>query len=331
MLRLLSLVVALGCAGPALANDTTAELRTGGLVFVRSDVISMEREDLYISPREVRVEYRFRNTSDEDVESIVAFPMPEIRGEPYSEVAVPDSQTDNFLGFEVEVDGRRIRPELEQKAFAAGLDVSDALTGAGVPLNPYAEGAYAALARLSAATRADWAARGIVQHSAYHDGKTLVEETVPVWSMRSTYWWRMTFPRGKRIEVRHRYQPSVGGTVAVTFFQDGKPLRSELNAYRQKYCVDDAFLRAVERAHARAPEGFSPYAENWISYILTTGGNWAGTIGDFRLTIDKGAAENLVSFCGNNVKKIGPTTFEMRATDFYPERDLDILLLRPVQ
>ena len=46
------------------------------------------------------------------------------------------------------------------------------------------------------------------------------------------------------------------------------------------------------------------------------------------LTIDKGAPENLVSFCGSGVRKIGPTTFEMSATDFFPERDINVLILR---
>jgi hypothetical protein len=36
-----------------------------------------------------------------------------------------------------------------------------------------------------------------------------------------------------------------------------------------------------------------------------------------------------VSFCGKNVRKLDGTTFEMRVDDFYPERDLDILFLKP--
>jgi hypothetical protein len=69
--------------------------------------------------------------------------------------------------------------------------------------------------------------------------------------------------------------------------------------------------------------------ESWISYVLTTGGNWYGPIKKFTLTVDKGDKANFVSFCGTGVKKIGPTSFRMTATDFYPERDLDILLLQP--
>ncbi len=41
----------------ALANDTTAELKTGGLQYTRSEAVSMEEETLRISPEEVRVDY----------------------------------------------------------------------------------------------------------------------------------------------------------------------------------------------------------------------------------------------------------------------------------
>ncbi|MBN9000477.1 MAG: DUF4424 family protein, partial [Rhizobiales bacterium] len=33
------------------------------------------------------------------------------------------------------------------------------------------------------------------------------------------------------------------------------------------------------------------------------------------------------SFCGEGVKKTGPTTFELSADDFYPEDDLHLLIL----
>jgi len=47
------------------------------------------------------------------------------------------------------------------------------------------------------------------------------------------------------------------------------------------------------------------------------------------MVIDKGDARNLVSFCANGVKKISPTRFEVRKTNWRPEQDLYILLLRP--
>ena len=54
-----------------------------------------------------------------------------------------------------------------------------------------------------------------------------------------------------------------------------------------------------------------------------------GAIRFFRLVVDKGSPNNLVSLCGENVRKVTPTIFEMTKTDFYPERDLDVLFLEP--
>ena len=36
----------------------------------------MESQDLYLSREEVRVVYRFRNRSDRDIATLVAFPLP---------------------------------------------------------------------------------------------------------------------------------------------------------------------------------------------------------------------------------------------------------------
>ena len=71
----------------------------------------------------------------------------------------------------------------------------------------------------------------------------------------------------------------------------------------------------------------APLFERRIAYVLTTGANWSGPIGDFRLTVDKGEPDSLVSFCADGVKKIAPTVFEVRHANFTPTRDLDVLIL----
>ena len=50
MLKTFSTALALTVAAslPSLANDTMAEIATGGLVFVRSDAVSIASEDLFI-------------------------------------------------------------------------------------------------------------------------------------------------------------------------------------------------------------------------------------------------------------------------------------------
>ncbi|KRB22807.1 MULTISPECIES: DUF4424 domain-containing protein [Mesorhizobium] len=317
-------------AAPALANDSVAELGTGGLILSRSDAVAMQSEDLFISPEKVTVDYVFHNNTDRDVDSIVAFPMPDISGDPEEMPAIPENQSDNFLGFEVTIDGVAAKPQLEQKVFALGIDISADLKAQNVPFNPFGDAAKAALAKLPKAVADDWVDRGIIIEDPEGDSDPGTNPSyAPFWQLRSTYWWRSTFPANKDVRVSHRYKPSVGGTSSVSFFSDGH-FQGAYAAYKTRYCMDDTFENAVRKAAKDSPDGYPKYYESRIAYILTTGGNWAaGTIGKFKLTIDKGNAKALVSFCGDNVKKVGPTTFQMTADDFYPEHDIDILLLEP--
>ncbi|RWP32754.1 DUF4424 domain-containing protein [Mesorhizobium sp.] len=316
-------------ATPVFANDSIAELGTGGLILSRSDAVAMESEDLYISPEKVTVDYVFRNNTDKDVDAIVAFPMPDIEGDPNEMPAIPDGQSDNFLGFEVTIDGVAAKPQLEQKAFALGIDISADLKSQNVPFYPFGDAARAALAKLPQAVADDWIDRGLIIEDTADDGSGMKTVYVPFWQLRSTYWWRSTFPANKAVRVAHRYKPSVGATSSVSFFYDGQ-FQGQYAAYKTRYCMDGAFENAIRKAAKSTPDGTPRYFENRIAYVLTTGGNWAtGSIGKFKLTVDKGDPKNLVSFCGENVRKVGPTRFEMTAENFYPEHDIDIMLLVP--
>lgn len=319
-------------ASPALANDTTAELKTGGLEYTRSDSISMEEEKLYISPKEVRVDYVYRNTSAEPVETYVAFPMPDIPGGPEQNIDAGDTESDNFLGFTVTQDGAAIEPSLQQRVYVADLDMTDALKAAGIPMNPQSQRAREALGKLPKEVIEDFLTRGLVIADIYDDGSGMKTEYAPMWTLKSAYYWKTSFAAGKDIRVSHRYRPSVGGTVATTFLDENdEPKGERYEDYKRKFCIDDAFVRLARKSN-EAMRNDEPYlVEHWISYVLSTGSNWAGPIKNFALVIDKGEQDNFVSFCGEGVKKTGPTTFEMTKTDFYPEKDLDILLLVPTQ
>ena len=178
-------------------------------------------------------------------------------------------------------------------------------------------------------TLKDWVARGLVFIDRYDVGDGMKDHPTPFWVLKSTYWWRMTFPAGQSIMVEHRYAPSVGATVGVNFFQDGRFGGPTYDDYRQRYCIDKDFENAILKGMAARGDEYPPYFESRISYVLKTASNWAGAIGSFTLTVDKGSPKNLVSFCGSDVRKVGPTHFKMTAKDFYPERDLDVLILKP--
>ncbi|MFM7446480.1 MAG: DUF4424 family protein, partial [Tabrizicola sp.] len=73
------------------------------------------------------------------------------------------------------------------------------------------------------------------------------------------------------------------------------------------------------------------YGTAWnLSYVLRTANSWAGPIGKFTLTLDKGDPKNVISLCADGVKKTGPTTFVIEKTDYTPDRDLEVLIVQPM-
>jgi hypothetical protein len=139
---------------------------------------------------------------------------------------------------------------------------------------------------------------------------------------------RQTFPAGREIVVEHRYAPSVGQSAGTEW---GAPWFAKAPGYpgrRAHYCVDDAFLAAAKKA-IKPGETSPALTEQRIEYILSSGANWKAPIGAFRMVVDKGDPANVVSFCAEGVRKISPTEFEVRHTNFTPTRDVSIVILQP--
>jgi hypothetical protein len=321
-------------AGPALANDTMSQLGTGGLVFVSSADVTMDAEDLSVGPEQVKVVYHFTNTGKDDQQTLVAFPLPDITGDGDFMVDVPGEDPQNLFGFTTTFDGQPVASTLHQYAFAVGVDQTALLNRLGVPLTPFGVATTTALNALSDADKAQLQHLGMVIPMEYDAGQGWQTDYTPIWTLKSTYTWEAEFKAGVTAEVVHTYRPSVGGTVATTFLQPPHDAADENRpaAYREKYCTDDAFVKSVKKTLKDPTDLFSaPYTESWISYVWSTGANWGGPIGKFRLTIDKGDPKNLVSFCWDGkVTKTGPTTFAMEATDWYPPygRELEVLILQ---
>lgn len=320
-----------GLALPAQANDSSAELRAGGLVFVANDVISMVSEDLFISEKEVRVRYLFRNPSDKDVTLLVAFPMPDL-AHSESPISIPFPDADNFLGFKTLVDGKPVETRMERRVIGLGLDRTKLLEDLKIPLAPTWEQTVKALDALPDDAKRKLLEIGLVRPDDYDAGKGWEHHLAPLdWTLKTTYYWTQTFPAKSDLKVEHHYSPSVGLSLG-TLVGDTNPdsyIKRELRRMDEAYCMDGAFKAAVAKAPRPKDAPLPPFSEARIGYILKTGANWSGAISDFTLTVDKGAPENLVSFCGTGVKKIGPTTFQMKAKDFLPENDLGILILKP--
>ena len=308
MMRVWTILAALALAAPAAANDSTAEHAAGGLVLTRTADIDMVSEDLFVSASEVRVRYVFRNRSPRDIRTVVAFPMPDrdLAKEREMDVAYPS-------GFETRVDGRPVRMEVERRAAHGGSDYSHLLASHG--LLPTSGGE--ALDRLPEAVRGNLVKLGLAE----------AEESrlAPAWTVKERWYWQQVFPAGRDLVVEHRYVPGTGGSVDAALGYPDFRSSPEGRAMIRDYCADRAFLAGLDRLRRRSPA--TP--EQRIGYILTTGANWRSPIGDFRLVVDKGAPANLVSFCGEGVRKISPTRFEMRKKNWSPDRDLKVLIVGP--
>lgn len=314
---------------PALANDTSAVLTTGGLDFITNQDIVMESEELFISSEEIRVVYQFRNTGETDQTILVAFPMPDIVPDFYSPVAFPSGPDDNLFEFETTLNGEPVEAMLHEYAFAHGVDRTKLIRQLGLPLVPISGAATDATDALDDEQTDELLHLGLLTPDEYDAGEGWEKHFYPAWTYKATYTWEGYFPAGELVTVEHRYKPSVGGTVGVSFLGEPYDGYDPAKDYERKYCTDAALINTLKDTLTDPDEPWSaPFTESWISYILTTGGNWSGgAIGTFRLVVDKGTEDNLVSFCGDGVKKIGPTTFEMVKTDFWPDRELDILIL----
>lgn len=325
MRRMIAAAFLAGLAVPAQANDSTATVGAGGLVLQKSDSIAMVSEDLFVSVDEIRVGYRFRNVTAVPVTTIVAFPMPPRRmsDEYGGDVAYPE-------GFRTSVDGRPVKVRLERKAVVKGKDLSARLDALGVPIAPESiNAATAAMDRLPAARKAELIRLGLAGEEEWDDdGKGMKKHLIPLWTVEDRYWWRQTFAPGRDVRIDHRYIPGAGGSVdSMLAFPDLRD-RPERQAMIARYCIDKAFIAAVDKHLTRGRDG-SIMPERRVDYILTTGATWAKPIGTFRLVVDKGRPENLVSFCGEGVKKISPTRFEMVKRNWRPTRDLEVLILEP--
>jgi hypothetical protein len=134
----LAVTILLALTGFANANDTAAELATGGLVFAKNDSIEMVSEDLYISASKIDVHYRLLNKSNSDITVLVAFPLPDLKMDPDDDVTViPSDDPVNFVDFSTTVDGEAVRANVEQKTYLNGGEVTGTLMRLGIPLSPY--------------------------------------------------------------------------------------------------------------------------------------------------------------------------------------------------
>lgn len=329
----------------ALANDGWGGIAATGLTFGQTEDIVMMEEDLQIGPEDIRVSYIFKNISAEDVTGEVIFPLPPINvaATNYSEWNLPeDRNAADLVDFKVVVDGKDqpvtidriavIEPPwdentpLAQQYDSPGRDVTAELSSVGIPLTVDAQVVNGLLMALPAEKRAELVAAGLIE--VYGGTPEAPEEVAPMWSVVLRYHWTQSFPAGSALTIAHSYRNRSPGGL----FPWEHPIDEYRQAEAERYCIDEGTSRAMAKRllTGEGEEQMTMGVATNIAYVLRTANSWAGPIGHFKLTIDKGAEENIISLCADGLVKTGPTSFVMEKTDFVPERDLEILLVKPM-
>jgi hypothetical protein len=323
MARLAPLLLATVAIWPmaAVANDSSAEIGIGGLTLKHSASVRLDSEELTISRARVSVSYRFTNTSNKDVETLVAFPLPDQD----FDIEVPVVDFAKQLDFHTSVDGVSVPLEVLVTAEFGGKDISARLDSLGLPRIPVPDLFDGVVNSMSDVARKALLSEGLIVEDG-NDGKQLL--WTAKWKLHTAVTRTQVFPAGRTVRVDHSYVPYVGGSVGGLL---EKQYRDEPDyvSRKKRWCIDGDFLSTFDRRMAegkKAEQGFR-YSEVWIGYVLKSGANWAGPIRDFRLVIDKGDPKSLVSFCGEGVKKLDATRFEIRRKNFTPKSDLDVLLV----
>lgn len=142
--------------------------------------------------------------------------------------------------------------------------------------------------------------------------------------MQITHYWDQNFPRDRVVTIEHEYEPGAGGSTmggAPSTKEAAEELVKIYARELKEYCLGEKLLRGLLK-DARERR----YSE--VHYILTTGANWKGPIGHFRLTLAKATPRELISICIPDTRRVSDTTFEVTRENFIPKEDLQILFIR---
>lgn len=317
---------ALCFSGTAIADDSSATLGMGGVQLTQSADIRMAAEDLSISTTKVRVRFEFANDSSRDIDTAVAFVLPDIDTSEFTELALGTTTNDpvNFVGFQITADGKKVPFQVEQRAIYKGHDVTALVKAAGMPVNIVIAGSWDKLKTLTPANRKMLEAKDLID-SKSGDGDH------PHWTVQTRFYWNQKFPAGKTVVFEQSYQPVTGEAFFMTD-QLAPPAAGDFS-YAKNYCFDAPTRGEIEKQLAIAKKNSTQESGAMLyalttDYILVTGNNWKGPIGHFHMTLDKGKPENALSLCWDGeLKKTGATTFEATRENFAPAHDIHLLVL----
>jgi Domain of unknown function (DUF4424)/YARHG domain len=314
-----------------IANEMPIEgFPANGIVVRNERNIQIEREDLYIRSNRIEVAYIFRNDSDKDISSMVAFPIPlheyGTRGDMPWDIEYP-----LHADFKVEVNGTPQKYDEYTRALINGKDFTDTLKRLNISIKDF--------------NQSHWG--GPFDHKFYEQneavkkkltdaGVVVFEEPIeeehyprPAWSVETTYFWHQIFPAKSTIQVTLSYKPNRSHTqnpaqdkVTINRNKLIDPKSSELS---EVLCLNDELKKWEKKRKTRM-------FASVVDYILTTANHWKKPIKEFHLIIEadtRWAHNERVSTCfeQGQLKKITDYRYEATINNFEPKDEIGVYFI----
>ena len=306
-----ALILLLLLTGAAHANDSMGTVSTSGIKYLKNPHIDMQSEDLHISEKQIRVHYKFKNTTAQDITETVLFPLPIVPAVTVSDFADTKGLVDSFR---IYVNGKPVRPQAHVRAYferrnGSLVDVTADLKKCGLSdqelMHPWT--------KKQDGEKID-SKIGACRSAKVQSMLSKQTDELSYWSSQIIYSWKQTFKAGSVTEIKHQYTPLVGGSFLPSLkAKDSK-------AFIDEYCMDENFLKNFKNVKEEK-------VYHHLGYILTTGANWAKPIGKFTLTIDR-EPNTVLSLCWDkSLRKVGPNRFQAVKENFLPKKDLDIIFV----
>jgi hypothetical protein len=291
----------------------------------------MVDEFLRISQGSVSVRYEFRNESSSEIKTIIAFPMPRFWWNPGE--AQVEANVGPLGGFKTLVAGQAVETNVDTKAWLGRRDITPALKAAGIS---EANMVGAMSCRSEDAQNRTCISADVSRRLNKTIASAIVDDVgAPAFEVQQTAWWEQKFPAQSSLRVDHTYAPKVGyvGNGYSGFESDLKALtpwapgrKKEGVETHDTACLAEgteaALLRRIQRL-AKLNEGRVWVTLNDVEYVLGTGRNWKGPIGNFVLQVVKQSPDQLVSLCfPGSARKVDDLTLEFSAKNFRPPDSL---------
>ena len=307
-----ALILLLLLTGAAHANDSMGTVSTSGIKYLKNPHIDMQSEDLHISEKQIRVHYKFKNTTAKDITETVLFPLPIVPAATVSDFADTKGLVDSFR---IYADGKPVRPQAHVRAYferrnGSLVDVTADLKKCGLSdqelMHPWTK---------KQDGEKIGSKIGACRSAKVQSMLPKQTDELPDWSSQIIYSWKQTFKANAVTEIKHQYTPLVGGSFLPSLkAKDSK-------AFIDEYCMDENFLKNFKNVKG----GSKVY--HHLGYVLTTGANWAKPIGKFTLTIDR-EPNTVLSLCWDkSLRKVGQNRFQAVKENFLPKKDLDIIFV----